>query len=238
MMRRMRMVGLALLAVSLVAAGLSWAADAKDAKADEDIANIGLAMKLADLGRQAGSAEALAGAARMLSDVKTVVKELKDVKPVEEPTPKEADLKKAPKPGEVIKPETKSEAVGLTKQIQDLKDEAKAMTKDKNLLAFIDSIPTGSRGTTEGPRTTNHTVAVGQSETYTFRWLGGQEARVVVTGSGNVLVHVHRSKDGFLEGEFQGSNVELHWTPKKQDDFTVRITNTTGKPVKYSLFVN
>jgi hypothetical protein len=243
MMRRMKMVGLALLAGSFLAVGLSWAADAKDDKAaqrDTDVANIGLAMKLADLGRQADSPEALIGAAKILAKVKDL-SEMKDVKPVEEPAPKtEADLKKAPKPGPVIKRDGDVKGTDFSEQIKKMIEEAKGMAKDdKALTSYIDSLKLeGSRGTVGGPRTTEHTVDVGKSETFTFRWLGGQQARVVVTGNGNTLVHVHRTPDGFLEGGFQGKNVELYWTPAKDNDFTVRITNTTGKPVKYSLFVN
>jgi hypothetical protein len=240
MMRRLWMVSLALLAGTCLTVGLCWAAD-KDEKPDPntDLANIGLAMKLADLGRQAGSPEALAGAARMLSEVKTVVKELKDVKPVEEAAPKEADLAKAPKAGPVIKGDSKTQDIGLTKQIKELKDEAKAMTKDKNLKEFIDSIPDNTRGTEGGPRTLpEKTVDVGKSHTFTFRWKGGEQARVVVTSDRNVLLHVHRTSDQHLEGAFQGKSVELYWTPGKDNDFTVRVTNTSGSPAKYSLFVN
>jgi hypothetical protein len=237
------MVGLALLAGSLLAVGLSWAADPKDDKAaqrDTDVANIGLAMKLADLGRQADSPEALIGAAKILAKVKDLT-EMKEVKPVEEPAPKtEADLKKAPKAGPVIKRDGEVKGTDFSEQIKKMIEEAKSMAKDdKALASYIDSLKLeGSRGTVGGPRTTEHTVDVGKSETFTFRWLGGQQARVVVTGNGNTLVHVHRTSDGFLEGGFQGKNVELYWTPVKDNDFTVRVTNTTGKPVHYSLFVN
>jgi hypothetical protein len=233
----MWVVVLPLLAGSLLAAGLTWAADSKDDKADanNDLANIALAMKLADLGRQAGSAEALAGAARLLSEVKTVVKELKDVKGVEE---KDVDPKKAPKAGTAITPDSKAEQVGLAKQITELKDEATSMTKDQNLTAYIKSIPEKTRGAVGGPRTLNDGLDVGKSKTYTFRWKGGEQARVVTTSDNNVLVQVHRSSDQFLEGSFQGKNVELFWTPAKENDFTVRVTNTTGKPARFSLFVN
>jgi hypothetical protein len=241
MKRTMWMVSLALLAGLFVAIGLSGAADIKADQRNTDVANICLAMKLADLGRQADSPEALVGAAKILAKVKDLT-ELTGVKPVEEAAPKDLDslAKKAPKAGPVIKPDADAKGIDFSEQVKKLIEEAKSMSKDdKALAAYIDSLKLDSpRGTVGGPRTTNHTIDVGKSQTFTFRWVGGQQARVVVSGDGNTLLHVHRSSDGFLEGSFQGKNVELYWNPTKDNDFTVRVTNTTGKPVHYSLFVN
>jgi hypothetical protein len=238
------MVGLVLLAGSCVAVGLSWAADPKTDQVDE-MAAIGQAMKLIELGRQADSPEALIGAAKILA--KCQFTEMKDVKPIEED---KVDTKKAPKPGPAIQPPKDVKPSNFTKQIGELLQEAKEMAKDHKddkLLAYIDTVPKegkkldtteGQRASVGGPKTLNEGLDVGKSKTYTFTWKANEQARVVSTSDRNVLVQVHRTRDQFLEGAFQGKSVELFWTPTKQEDFTVRITNTTGAPVKYSLFVN
>src|SRR5262245_37263104 len=241
MKRTMWVASLAVLTGLFVAVGMSGAADPKAEQRNTDVANIALAMKLADLGRQADSPEALIGAAKILAKVKDLT-ELTGVKPVEEPAPKDLDslAKKAPKAGPVIKTDGDVNGIDFTEQIKKLVDHAKSMSKDdKALTAYIENLKLDiPRGTVGGPRTTNHTIDVGKSQTFTFRWVGGQQARVVVSGDGNTLLHVHRTSDQFLEGSFQGKNVELYWSPAKDNDFTVRVTNTTGKPVHYSLFVN
>jgi hypothetical protein len=241
----MGMVGLTLLAGSVLAVGLTWAADPKDAKADDkavqrdnDVANIHLAMQLSEVGHKAESPEALIGAARILAKIKDLT-EVTGVKGVEE---KDVDTKKAPKTGTAIKRvgEEGVKGIDFSEQIKKLVTDAKDMAKDdKGLTAYIDSLKLdATRGGVGGPRTFNDGVDVGKSRSYTIKFRGGEQARVVCTSDNNVLVQVHRSSDQFLEGSFQGKNVELFWNPAKENDFTVRVTNTTGKPAKFSLFVN
>src|SRR5262249_36202265 len=125
-----------------VAAGLCGADDPKAEQRTNDMINIYQALKLADLGRQADSPEALIGAARILARVKDLT-ELTGVKPVEEAAPKDLDslAKKAPKAGPVIKTDAEVKGIDFTEQIKKLIDDAKSMSKDdKALAAYIDSL--------------------------------------------------------------------------------------------------
>jgi hypothetical protein len=232
-------VGLFLAAGLGLAVGLAGAADKKEAPGDDrgakneqDVANIAIAYKLADLGRQAESPEALIAAAKILNSIH-------EVQALDNVEPATSDASKPPKPGEPIpdKPE-KAKAADFSAEVKKLLDEAKDMTKDDKVLAVINSVKiTPTKGAIGGPRRIVKYLKGGTNHVYTIRYAGGVQARVVVSCPVSVSLQVYRP-DGSLIGEFNGKNEEIYWNPKNDNDFTIRVVNLTGTGADYTLTTN
>jgi hypothetical protein len=203
------------------------------AKKDQDTANIALAFKLADLGRQAGSPEALVGAAKLLNSVEAVT-QVEGVKPVAGP-----ESKDPPKPGKVTE-NPKQTATDFSKEVKGLLDEAKALAKDdKNLMAVIDAVKVNTgKGAIGGPQRMVETVDPHGAQTWTIRFAGAQQARVAVDSAGERLKLEVFYMNGNKIGEFDGRSSEIYWTPNVDKDFMVRVTNLGGKKTAYTLITN
>src|SRR5262245_39919581 len=105
------------------------------AKRALDMGNMALGFKLADLGRQAGSPEALVAAAKLLNSVS-------DIQVAEDVKPAVGTAKEKAKPGDPVD-ESKAKAGDFSKEVEDLLKEARVLAKDdKTVLALIDSVKT------------------------------------------------------------------------------------------------
>jgi hypothetical protein len=244
-MRHVWVLGLALAAGLCALTALCQADDAKkDEKKpgemtaeqkDEALANIAAAFEMADAGRRAGSPEALVGAARILSRVEGIVK-LEGVKPV---TGK-ADAKEKAKGGEPIKEEGK--AASFSDEIKSLLEDARKLNvnKDPNLTALINSVPEGSRGSARGPGSFNGGVAPGNQNNYTFRFIGGAPARVVLTSNNGVplQLEVYNDDGVYIGGGTNRGTSECDWTPQYTRNFTIYVTNRGARFANYTVFKN
>src|SRR5262249_53196469 len=96
------------------------------AKTAQAMADMAIALKLADLGRQAGSPEALIAAAKLLNNVSGAgLRCGKDVEPVAGKAMTREDLEKnPPRPGTPVD-ESKTEPMDFSKDVKALLDDAK-----------------------------------------------------------------------------------------------------------------
>jgi hypothetical protein len=246
-MKRVWVLGLALAAALGAVTALCQADDPKSnegspaekekaAKNDQALADIAAAFEMADAGRRAGSPEALVGAAKILSRVEGVTR-LEGVKAV---TGK-ADAKEKPRAGEAIKEEGKTKS--FEEEINALLEDARKLNADKDphLAALIDGVSVVKRrGSVRGPSSLNAGVAPGNVNTYTFRFIGGAPARVVLTSNNAVPLQLEvYNDDGALigGGTNRGTN-EVDWTPAFTRNFNVYVTNRGARFANFTLFKN
>jgi hypothetical protein len=210
----------------------------KMTKAMDDIA---MAYQLADIGKRAGSPEALLAAAKMfsrLSQEEIVLIKLEGVKPV---TGK-ADDKNKPKPTEEVKEEG-GEKVTFAAEIKKLKEEANKLNSPKNdkLAELIAAVPEKGRGSLGGPAWMGpYTVAPGNTNSLRFNFRGREWAQVMVSVSNGAPVRLEiYNTDGALIGQRQGrGTLEIGWTPGFTRAFDVYVTGVGGRPATYDVYKN
>jgi hypothetical protein len=246
-MHRLGLLGLSLAAALAAATALCRAADPapkegtpaekeQATKNEQALADIAAAFEMADAGRRAGSPEALVGAARILSRVEGVT-QLEGVKAV---TAK-ADAKEKPKAGEPI--EEKGQTVSFEKEVKALLEDARKLNvnNDPHLAALIDGVKVdGRRGTVRGPGSFSGFVASGNQNTYTFRFIGGAPARVVLTSNNGVplQLEVYNDDGVYIGGGTNRGTSEVDWTPQYTRNFTVYVTNRGARNGSFTLFKN
>jgi hypothetical protein len=233
MMRRMLMVGLLI----VVGLGLVASVPGADPKADAakralDMTNVALGLQMADLGRKAGSPEALIAAAKLLNSVS-------DVRVQDDFKPAVGTAKEPAKPGDPVD-ESKAKPADFSRDIEDLLKEARALAKDdKTLLSLIDSVKVNKgKGSQGGPWTSRMKVLQpGDSNTFNFNFIGGEEAYLYVDSDTMVSLEVYRP-NGTLVKSASGRKCELSWVPDVDKQFTIYVTNVGKKQATYTIYKN
>jgi hypothetical protein len=240
-LQRMWILGLYLAASLGLATVLCQAADPKKApeqtaaERDDTVANLALAFELADVGRRASSPEALVAAAKILSKIEGVTN-VEGAKP----TTGKTDPDAKPKAGDPVKGEGKTG--DFAADIKELLETARKFntSKDPKVTALIDSVATGGRGARGGPKMVNGNLVSGTSDSWTFKFNGGEQARVVITNPNNVKMSLAVfGPRGDKIGEFTGrSTIELFWTPQADNNFVIKVSNIGNATTAYRLVTN
>jgi hypothetical protein len=219
---------------------------------DRALEEVALAYQIADLGRKAGSPEALLGAAKLLSklngkDIGLV--KLEGVKPV---TGKPADKKKR-KAGEPIQEEGGTPTNFLA-EIKKLKEDARKLNrpKDETLAALIDKVKADEpRGSMQGPKWLGpYTLPPYGTEDkflafFTFKFRGGEPARIVVRNKSGAQLKLEAcdiDEESQECGETQAvegtSDLQLKWRPKATAKFSITVTNLSEDDAQFDIFKN
>jgi hypothetical protein len=256
MMKRWMLLSAALVAGSLLLAGLaSRAADKDDPKkADEEPAgkenakgdalnSIMLAYKLADYGRNADhpSPLALITAADMLTQAGLAESDPKNVKAGDGSTPAKADSKTF----------LKEEAGKLLDEAEKLLAADKDMsTADANVvkgeLARVRKFTKADgpkRGSAVGPLVYRMQVKPGQTDTYNVKFTKDEWARIAIRNEGGPdsrLALAAVNPKGATRATDGGHDPSIAFIPHAADDldFKITITNKGNAPVIYQLYVN
>jgi hypothetical protein len=209
------------------------------------LADLALAEEMADVGRRAGSPEALLAAAKILSKLNgegyKVVK-LEGVKPLEG---KVGD--KPTTAGEPIKEEGGKEQ-DFSDRIRKLKAEAhklNASPKDEKLDELIDKVADKPhdklRGSLAGPRELGpFDIAPGATRTFWFRFIGGEPASVYVTneGRGQLKMEIYNERGGQVISVTGAGELTCDWTPGMTRPFAVYVSNVGRQPRTFTLYKN
>jgi hypothetical protein len=197
----------------------------KEAKvAGETVKNIGMAIQLAEYGRQEKAPEMLIAAARILRKT-----------PPAKPGKDEPEAK-----GGNAKAE-KRELASLVEASDKLLDEARKMAADdKVLLELADRVakedPT--RGAIGGPRAYTHNPGDGVNLTWSVNFRPGVPASVTVRGDGvNRLRTVVRGPGGYYY-EWTGFNANTNWVPGVWGPTTITVINLGPGAAFYTLYHN
>src|SRR5262249_26092655 len=153
-----------------------------------------------------------------------------------------------PRRVETVKEEGK--AGSFEEEIRALLEDARKLNADKDphLTALIDGVKVEQRrGSVRGPSSLNGTVAPGECSTYTFRFIGGAPARVVLTSTNGVplQLEVYNCDDslgGIPDqrigvGTGRGTS-EVNWTPAYTRNFYVYVTNRGARAGNFTLMKN
>src|SRR5262249_28922816 len=150
------------------------------------------------------------------------------------------DLEKnPPRPGTPVD-ESKTEPMDFSKDVKALLDDAKALAKDdKNLLALVDGVKINTgKGSVGGPWTSpSKVLGPGDSHTYTFNFVGGEQAYINVSSDQPVNLAVYRP-NGSLVKDFNGRVSDISWTPDATKPFTVYVSNLTNRRATYTIYKN
>jgi hypothetical protein len=205
------------------------------------LTDLALADEMADVGRKAGSPEALLAAAKILARLNgegyKLVK-LEGVKPI---TGKVGD--KPTTTGEPIKEEGGTEH-GFSDQIKKLKELAhklNANPKDEKLDELIDKVSEASRGSLRGPAELGpFDIGPGATSTFHFTFVGGEPASVHVTnqGRGQLKLEIYNEKGGRVTSITGAGELSCDWTPGMTRPFTVYVSNVGGQPRSFTLYKN
>ncbi len=127
-----------------------------------------------------------------------------------------------------------------------LKDARKFANKDANVIALIDKLEAElkriTRGADMGPKRFVSSVNALRADSYKIRFYGGKLAEVVILGDGDTqLILEIQDTNGFNiasdTSDVEG-NCKIHWTPKRNDFFTIKIKNTGSIYNRYWLLTN
>jgi hypothetical protein len=197
--------------------------------AAEDAANIALAYRLADYGRQHKSPLELVTAASILRHIKAL------------PGTEKATLV-APKDTEAPQDDPVKESPSLTEKAKSLLDEAKALVKadDASLNELIDRVQKQTtRGSLGGPRSQSRVLRPGFAHNFGVNFIGGVPATVAVTGNGIALFTVEAyNTDGVLVAASTARYPSITWVPHFTRHFTIRVRNDGGPFSEYTMYHN
>jgi hypothetical protein len=186
------------------------------------VKDIGMAIQLAQYGRQEKAPEMLIAAARILR------KTTPAVQGKDEPEAKGGSAEKR-------------ELTSLSKAAEELLDEARKMAADdKVILELADRVAKEdvTRGAIGGPRAYTHNPGDGVNLTWTVRFRPGVPASVTVRGDGvNTLRTIVRGPAGYVY-DWTGWNAGTTWVPAVWGPTTITVINQGPGAAFYTLYHN
>ena len=129
------------------------------------------------------------------------------------------------------------------RDVASLLGEARALSgQNAALLAAIDRVAASeSKGRSNGPGEVSERVLAGDTDVYTVRFNGGEEAAVLVVGDGDtdLDLYVYDENDNLVCDDADSTDTMLcEWTPRWTGDFTVKIKNLGSVYNAYEMVTN
>ncbi|WP_372015750.1 hypothetical protein [Pseudoxanthomonas sp. 10H] len=127
--------------------------------------------------------------------------------------------------------------------VASLLGEARALAgQNAALLAAIDRVGASeSKGRSNGPGEVSERVLAGDTDTYTIRFNGGEEAAVLVVGDGDtdLDLYVYDENGNLVCDDADSTDTMLcEWTPRWTGDFTVKVKNLGSVYNAYDMVTN
>ncbi len=122
-----------------------------------------------------------------------------------------------------------------------LADAATMAGGDGTLLALIDDVKGGVRGAVNGPKYASDRVLAYDTDYYTVRFRGGEEAIVIVIGDGDtdLDLYIYDSNGNLVDSDTDYTdNCVCTWYPRWTDNFRIKIVNRGSVYNRYVLNTN